>query len=293
MWLICLLVITPHLLFLSPQFEGERAGHLGRDYIASTQQGFFSNLCFPPSPSPPFHFLLLTWQLHISPVPAYTCEWEHPVPLKPPLFPKSPMDQRTQGGPSTPPLLPANAPPVEREKEGVGGKKDDEEENKKREKPRDGTQSETCGAESGTSDQQQQPTQFSVKETSYSEGNVKLKIGLQAKRMKKPPKILENYICRPAFRATVRHSGGRGGGRVNRGARANDGSNHTSSPSCGKEREKSPSVSRGAPLSSSGPAAASPSPSLPPPVCTSSVTPVSGSAPAKRVRLFNFSPCIS
>ncbi|KTF95446.1 hypothetical protein cypCar_00018437 [Cyprinus carpio] len=195
------------------------------------------------------------------------------------------MDQRTQGGPSTPPPLPANAPPAEREKEGVGGKKDDEEEKKKREKPRDGAQSETCGAESGTSDQQQQqqqPTQFSVKETSYSEGNVKLKIGLQAKRMKKPPKILENYVCRPAFRATIRHSGGRGGARVNRGAGVNDGSSHTSSPGRGKEGEKSPSVSRGAPLSSSAPAAASPSPSLPPPVSTSPVTPVNGSAPAKR-----------
>uniref|UniRef100_A0A9J7ZKC1 Ash1 (absent, small, or homeotic)-like (Drosophila) n=1 Tax=Cyprinus carpio carpio TaxID=630221 RepID=A0A9J7ZKC1_CYPCA len=151
------------------------------------------------------------------------------------------MDQRTQGGPSTPPPLPVSVPPAERENEGVGGKKDDEEEKKKREKPRDGAQSETCAAESGTSDQQQQPAQFSVKETSYSEGNVKLKIGLQAKRMKKPPKILENYVCRPAFRATVRHSGGRGGGRVNRGAGASDGSNHTSSPSCGKEGEKSPS----------------------------------------------------
>lgn len=203
------------------------------------------------------------------------------------------MDQRTQGGPSTPPPLPANAPPTEREKEGVGGKKDDEEEKKKREKPRDGAQSETCGAESGTSDQQQQqqqPTQFSVKETSYSEGNVKLKIGLQAKRMKKPPKILENYVCRPAFRATVRHSGGRGGGRGNRGAGAIDGSSHTSSPSHGKEGEKSPSVNRGAPLSSTAPAATSPSPSLPPPpVSASQVTPVNGSAPAKRVRLFNLS----
>ncbi|XP_059365225.1 histone-lysine N-methyltransferase ASH1L-like [Carassius carassius] len=192
------------------------------------------------------------------------------------------MDQRTQGGPSTPPLLPVNIPPAERENEGVGGKKDDEEEKKKREKPRDGAQSETCAAESGTSDQQPQPAQFSVKETSYSEGNVKLKIGLQAKRMKKPPKILENYVCRPAFRATVRHSGGRGGGRVNRGAAASDGSNHTSSPSRGKEGEKSPSVSRGASLSSSAPAASSPSPSLPPPVSTSPVTPVNEGAPVKK-----------
>ncbi|XP_051991564.1 histone-lysine N-methyltransferase ASH1L-like [Xyrauchen texanus] len=192
------------------------------------------------------------------------------------------MDQRTQGGPSTPPPLPANAPPVEREKEGVGGKKDDEEEKKKREKPRDGLQTDTCGAESVTSDlQQPQPPQFSVKETSYSEGNVKLKIGLQAKRMKKPPKILENYVCRPAFRATVRHSGGRGGGRGNRGGGASDGSSKTSNPPCGKG-EKSPSVNRGAPVSSCAPAAMSAAPSFPPPVSTSPVTSMNGSAPAKK-----------
>uniref|UniRef100_A0A671PV36 Histone-lysine N-methyltransferase ASH1L-like n=1 Tax=Sinocyclocheilus anshuiensis TaxID=1608454 RepID=A0A671PV36_9TELE len=182
------------------------------------------------------------------------------------------MDQRTQGGPSTPPPLPANAPPAESEKEGVGGKKDDEEEKKKREKPRDGAQSETCGAESGTSDQQQQPTQFSVKETSYSEGNVKLKIGLQAKRMKKPPKILENYVCRPAFRATVRHSGGRGGGRVNRGAGANDGSKRPLNLHRPTTESKSPSSGKKnhVPQTSSAPA---PSPPTMPPAATSQQDP--------------------
>uniref|UniRef100_A0A8B9HPI7 ASH1 like histone lysine methyltransferase n=1 Tax=Astyanax mexicanus TaxID=7994 RepID=A0A8B9HPI7_ASTMX len=112
------------------------------------------------------------------------------------------MDQRTQGGPTTPPPLPANALPVEREKEGVGGQKEDEEDKRKREKDRDGVPANLCNPENGPGDPQQQSPQFSVKETSYSEGNVKLKIGLQAKRMKKPPKILENYVCRPAFRAT-------------------------------------------------------------------------------------------
>ncbi|XP_051948571.1 histone-lysine N-methyltransferase ASH1L-like [Xyrauchen texanus] len=190
------------------------------------------------------------------------------------------MDQRTQGGATTPLPLPAIAPPTEHEKEGVGGKKDDEEEKKKRENPRDGMQTDTCGAESGTSDQQQpQPPQFSVKETSYSEGNVKLKIGLQAKRMKKRPKILDNYVCRPAFRATVRHSGGRGGGRANRGGGPSDGSSNTSSPPCGKEGEKSTSVNRVASVSSGTSAT---SPSLPPPVSTSPVTSVNGSAPAKK-----------
>lgn len=46
--------------------------------------------------------------------------------------------------------------------------------------------------------------QFSVKETNFSEGNLKLKIGLQAKRTKKPPKNLENYVCRPAIKTTIR-----------------------------------------------------------------------------------------
>ncbi|KAM8920883.1 histone-lysine N-methyltransferase ASH1L [Pelodytes ibericus] len=45
---------------------------------------------------------------------------------------------------------------------------------------------------------------FSVTETNFSEGNLKLKIGLQAKRTKKPPKNLENYVCRPAIKTSIR-----------------------------------------------------------------------------------------
>ncbi|XP_064588351.1 histone-lysine N-methyltransferase ASH1L isoform X2 [Zonotrichia leucophrys gambelii] len=52
--------------------------------------------------------------------------------------------------------------------------------------------------------QQQQQQQFSVKETNFSEGNLKLKIGLQAKRTKKPPKNLENYVCRPAIKTSIK-----------------------------------------------------------------------------------------
>uniref|UniRef100_A0A8C5PI26 ASH1 like histone lysine methyltransferase n=1 Tax=Leptobrachium leishanense TaxID=445787 RepID=A0A8C5PI26_9ANUR len=48
--------------------------------------------------------------------------------------------------------------------------------------------------------------QFSVTETNFSEGNLKLKIGLQAKRTKKPPKNLENYVCRPAIKTSIRHT---------------------------------------------------------------------------------------
>uniref|UniRef100_A0A8C0UHL9 Histone-lysine N-methyltransferase ASH1L n=1 Tax=Cyanistes caeruleus TaxID=156563 RepID=A0A8C0UHL9_CYACU len=73
----------------------------------------------------------------------------------------------------------------------------DEEDGKKK--------SQEGNAESGKSealgDAQQQ---FSVKETNFSEGNLKLKIGLQAKRTKKPPKNLENYVCRPAIKTSIK-----------------------------------------------------------------------------------------
>ncbi|XP_012988298.3 histone-lysine N-methyltransferase ASH1L isoform X2 [Esox lucius] len=182
------------------------------------------------------------------------------------------MDQRTQGGPSTPAPLPNTAPPGVREKEGGGGKKEEEEEKKEREGSQTDLSSATSGGP-GSGDQQQSP-QFSVKESSYSEGNVKLKIGVQAKRTKKPPKILENYVCRPAFRATVRHSG-RGGGRGSRGG-TSDGGNHTQSPPHGREREHCPGMNRPNPLSSSQSVAPPPAPS------TVSPNPVNGSTPAKR-----------
>ncbi|KAM3910275.1 histone-lysine N-methyltransferase ASH1L isoform 2-T4 [Leptodactylus fuscus] len=51
-----------------------------------------------------------------------------------------------------------------------------------------------------------QAPHFSVTQTDFSEGNLKLKIGLQAKRTKKPPKNLENYVCRPAIKTSIRHT---------------------------------------------------------------------------------------
>lgn len=200
------------------------------------------------------------------------------------------MDQRTQGGPTTPPPLPANALPVECEKEGGGGKKDDEDEKKKREKERDAQPAAVpCNPESGAGDQQQQQQQsqqFSVKETSYSEGNVKLKIGVQAKRMKKPPKILENYVCRPAFRATVR-PGSRGGGRGSRRVGPSDGGGSTPGVPHGKEAEKDSAVNPGAPQSSVHPSNTAPTTaSLPLSTTTSPETSVNGNTPAKRVRLW-------
>lgn len=193
------------------------------------------------------------------------------------------MDQRTQGGPTTPPPLPANTLPVECEKEGGGGKKDDDDEKKKREKEKDAVPAVPCNPENSAGDQQQQQSpQFSVKETSYSEGNVKLKIGLQAKRMKKPPKILENYVCRPAFRATVRH-GSRGGGRGSRRVGPSDSSGNTPSIPHTKEAEKVSTVNSGAPQSSGVPSNSAHTSSLSLPTSTSHETPVNGNTPAKRV----------
>ncbi|XP_041890456.1 histone-lysine N-methyltransferase ASH1L [Corvus kubaryi] len=74
----------------------------------------------------------------------------------------------------------------------------DEEDGKK--KSREGNSAES-GKGEALSDAQQQ---FSVKETNFSEGNLKLKIGLQAKRTKKPPKNLENYVCRPAIKTSIK-----------------------------------------------------------------------------------------
>ncbi len=54
----------------------------------------------------------------------------------------------------------------------------------------------------------QQQLQISGRETSCPEGNVRLRIGLQAKRTKKPPKILESYVCKPTIRTYQRQGKG-------------------------------------------------------------------------------------
>ncbi|XP_030920203.1 histone-lysine N-methyltransferase ASH1L [Geospiza fortis] len=74
-------------------------------------------------------------------------------------------------------------------------KEEEEGKKKSREGSTESSKSEALG------DAQQQ---FSVKETNFSEGNLKLKIGLQAKRTKKPPKNLENYVCRPAIKTSIK-----------------------------------------------------------------------------------------
>ncbi|XP_041854980.1 SET-binding protein [Melanotaenia boesemani] len=58
--------------------------------------------------------------------------------------------------------------------------------------------------------------EFSIKEASFQEGSLKLKIQT-TKRTKKPPKSLENYICPPEIRMTIRPPAGESkGGRQGR-----------------------------------------------------------------------------
>ncbi|CAJ1068867.1 SET-binding protein [Xyrichtys novacula] len=68
--------------------------------------------------------------------------------------------------------------------------------------------------------------EFSIKEASFQEGSLKLKIQT-TKRPKKPPKNLENYICSPEIRMTIRPPVGesKGGrqGRTGAGATAGGG----------------------------------------------------------------------
>lgn len=205
------------------------------------------------------------------------------------------MDSKIQGGNATPPPLLLGAPTGERDKEGGGGKKEDEEE-KNRDREKEGAVTVSAGTggagASGPGGAAGDQSHFSIKESSLSEGNVKLKIGLQPKRMRKPSKILENYVCRPAFRATVRHTA-RGGSsaRGNRAGAASDGpGSQSQSPSQGREkdREKSPSVNRPGPTSSSTPSAkaSTPPPPAPPLVTTATLSPsqVNASSLAKRVR---------
>lgn len=48
--------------------------------------------------------------------------------------------------------------------------------------------------------------EFSIKEANFTEGSLKLKIQT-TKRAKKPPKNLENYICPPEIKITIKQPG--------------------------------------------------------------------------------------
>lgn len=135
------------------------------------------------------------------------------------------MDQRVKGG--TPPttastLDPASAPEdseqdqvAEKKRRGevengeAVGKKEEEKKGggRKREGDKGAVLELLIEGRCGSVGQQQ--LQLSGREASCPEGNVRVRIGLQTKRTKKPPKILESYVCKPTIRTYQRQ--GRGG----------------------------------------------------------------------------------
>lgn len=61
--------------------------------------------------------------------------------------------------------------------------------------------------------------EFSIKEANFTEGSLKLKIQT-TKRAKKPPKNLENYICPPEIKITIKQSGEQKLSRAGRAGKA-------------------------------------------------------------------------
>ncbi|XP_029307904.1 histone-lysine N-methyltransferase ASH1L-like [Cottoperca gobio] len=130
------------------------------------------------------------------------------------------MDQRVKGGTPTttnstldPTSASEDCDVVEKKRRSEGDNADvgeKEEEKRGAGKKREGDKGavlellieERCGSAG------QQQLQISGRETSCPEGNVRLRIGLQAKRTKKPPKILESYVCKPTFRTYQRQARG-------------------------------------------------------------------------------------
>uniref|UniRef100_A0A2I3GRT6 SET binding protein 1 n=1 Tax=Nomascus leucogenys TaxID=61853 RepID=A0A2I3GRT6_NOMLE len=81
--------------------------------------------------------------------------------------------------------------------------------------------------------------EFSIKEANFTEGSLKLKIQT-TKRAKKPPKNLENYICPPEIKITIKQSGDQKVSRAGKNSKAT------------KEEERSHSKKKvGSPLASS------------------------------------------
>nr|XP_034374427.1 SET-binding protein-like [Arvicanthis niloticus] len=61
--------------------------------------------------------------------------------------------------------------------------------------------------------------EFSIKEANFTEGSLKLKIQT-TKRAKKPPKNLENYICPPEIKITIKQSGDQKVSRTGKNSKA-------------------------------------------------------------------------
>lgn len=128
------------------------------------------------------------------------------------------MDQRVKGGtpPTTASNLDAASASEEAKQDQAAEKKRRSEDVRKKEEEKRGCKKDGNKAavlelliEGRCGGVGQQELQLSGKETSCPEGNVRVRIGLQAKRTKKPPKILESYVCKPTIRTYQRQ--GRGG----------------------------------------------------------------------------------
>uniref|UniRef100_A0AAV2MCS7 Histone-lysine N-methyltransferase ASH1L n=1 Tax=Knipowitschia caucasica TaxID=637954 RepID=A0AAV2MCS7_KNICA len=110
------------------------------------------------------------------------------------------MDQRVKGG--SPPKA-----KLDGSSETKSSEKDHVPEKKRKSGAEDGGVLELLiEGRCGTKGDQQ--LQISGKDTNCPEGNVRLRIGLQAKRTKKPPKILESYVCKPTIRTYQRQGRG-------------------------------------------------------------------------------------
>ncbi|XP_067093238.1 basic salivary proline-rich protein 4-like [Osmerus mordax] len=211
------------------------------------------------------------------------------------------MDQRAKGGTPPPthtplplhpsPPLPLSSAPEDPEKE-VGGERRRRREGERgstgrREQERGGAghRSEGDGGavlevhiegRCGAAGQRQ--LQFPGRENTCSEGNVKLRIErLQAKRTKKPPKLLDSYVCKPTIRTYQRQ--GRGGASRGDTEGGGSGPGKSTPPPAGGARE--PGQSQGADLhTSSSPPEPPSSSSLPPPSSSSAAEGVGSVSPA-------------
>ncbi|XP_058718503.1 SET-binding protein-like [Poecile atricapillus] len=75
--------------------------------------------------------------------------------------------------------------------------------------------------------------EFSIKEANFTEGSLKLKIQT-TKRDKKPPKNLENYICPPESKTTIKQSGEQKLSRASKNSKADKEENRSHSRKKGK-----------------------------------------------------------
>ncbi|KAL8204227.1 UNVERIFIED_CONTAM: SET-binding protein [Gekko kuhli] len=82
--------------------------------------------------------------------------------------------------------------------------------------------------------------EFSIKEANFTEGSLKLKIQT-TKRAKKPPKNLENYICPPEIKITIKQSGEQKVSRAGKNSKA------------AKEEDRAHSKKKGWPLAPNNP----------------------------------------